>query len=218
MVIGALLWLNIPSNASGMAAKSVCSAAFVAGRPADAATLMEQDVTPASPALKLISTQINESEYTVTSKFLGLFKRQASLVSKRGCVLDEPADPTAVPYTPAAPDPAEWPAGDAVSGDPSAGVDMDALEQVVEEAFVGSGDPLAANARGVAVVQDGKLLLVRDGKDIQPNNALHGWSMTKTVAAMLAYKKFEEAGLDVATPVVEAFPTDKEPEWVGAVA
>jgi CubicO group peptidase (beta-lactamase class C family) len=210
VVVGALLWLNIPSNASGMAAKSVCSAAFVAGRPADAATLMEQDVVPASPALTLISTEINEAEHTVTSKFLGLFKRQASLVSKRGCVLDEPADPTAQPYTPAALDPAEWPEGDAAT----TGVDTTALEKVVDEAFVGSGDPLAANARGVAIVQNGKLLLVRDGKDIEPNDALHGWSMTKTVAAMLAYKKFEEVGLDIETPVVDAFPEGKVPDWV----
>lgn len=210
VVIGALLWLNIPSNASGMAAKSVCSAAFVAGRPADAAILMEQDVTPASPALKLISTEINEAEHTVTSKFLGLFKRQASLVSKRGCVLDEPADPTAVPYSAAAPDPAPWPQGDAVT----TGVDTTKLQKVVDDAFIGSGEPLEANARGVAVVQDGKLLIVQDGKDIQPNDALHGWSMTKTVAAMLAYKKFQEVGLDIETPVIDAFPDGKAPEWV----
>lgn len=213
-VIGALLWLHIPSNASGMAAKSVCSATFVAGRPADAQTLMEQDVLPASPALKFISTEINESEHTATSKFLGLFKRQASLVSKRGCVLDEPADPTAVPYTAAAPDPAPWPQGDAVTTEVPAGVDTKALQKVVNDAFVGSGEPLEANARGVAVVQDGKLLIVQDGKDIQPNDALHGWSMTKTVAAMLAYKKFEEVGLDVETPVVDAFPDGKAPDWV----
>ena len=31
--VGALLVLDIPRNASGMAAKGICSAAFVAGRP-----------------------------------------------------------------------------------------------------------------------------------------------------------------------------------------
>ena len=66
------------------------------------------------------------------------------------------------------------------------------------------------------IVQNGKLLLVRDGKDIQQNVALHGWSMAKTVAAMLAYKKFDDVGLDIQTPVVDAFPDGKAPEWVAS--
>ncbi|MFZ3220470.1 MAG: hypothetical protein WA174_10580, partial [Rhodoferax sp.] len=33
LVGGALLYLGIPQNAAGMAAKGVCSATFVAGRP-----------------------------------------------------------------------------------------------------------------------------------------------------------------------------------------
>ena len=216
VVVGALLWFHIPSNAAGMAAKAVCSARFVAGREADASTLMDQDVLPASPAFKLISTQINTDEYYVTAKFLGMFKRQASLTSKRGCVLDLPADPTARPYTPAPGDPAVWPDGDAaipVSQWPK-GTKVAALKKVVEDAFIGEGDPMAANARGLAIVKDGQLLVVRDGKGFTQNTALHGWSMTKTVAAMLAYKKFQEVGLDIETPVVDAFPEGKAPSWV----
>jgi CubicO group peptidase (beta-lactamase class C family) len=38
--------------------------------------------------------------------------------------------------------------------------------------------------------------------------------MTKTVAAMLAYKKLTEMGIDIETPVVEAFPEGRAPEWV----
>ena len=40
-VLAVLLYFGIPRNAAGMAAKGVCSAAFVAGRPSD--RLMEQD-------------------------------------------------------------------------------------------------------------------------------------------------------------------------------
>lgn len=216
VVIGALLWFHIPSNAAGMAAKAVCSAKFVAGRDADAATLMEQDVLPASVAFKLISTEINDQEHYVTGKFLGMFTRQASLVSKRGCVLDLPADPTAAPYSPAPADPAPWPAGDAAVPEAKwpKGTKASALKKVVDDAFIGQGDPLAANARGVAIVKDGKLLLVRDGEGFVENTALHGWSMTKTVAAMLAYKKLTEMGVDIEAPVVDAFPEGKAPAWV----
>ncbi len=218
VVVGALWYLEIPSSAAGVTAKTVCSTAFVAGRPADVDTLMEQDVLPASPFLSLTSAQINTEEHYVTGKFLGVFSKRASLVSKRGCVLDAEPDPTAVPYTAPAANPAAWPEGDAAVPEAQwpAGVKAVELKKVIDDAFADSGDPLGANARGVAIVQDGKLLLVRDGKDIQQNVALHGWSMTKTVAAMLAYKKFDDVGLDIQTPVVDAFPDGKAPDWVAS--
>ena len=215
-VIGVLWWLRLPSTAAGMAAKAVCSATFVAGRPADAAALMEQDVTPASAFFGLTKIDINTDEHYVTGRFLGIIKRQASLTTDRGCVLDLPADPSAVPYVSKANNPAPWPAGDAAIPESQwpTGADKTALTRVVDDAFADSGDPMGANARGVAIVQNGKLLLVRDGKGFQPNTALHGWSMTKTVAAMLAYKKFQEVGLDIETPVVDAFPDGTAPDWV----
>jgi len=215
-IIGVMLYFDIPSNAAGMAAKSVCSAAFVAGRDPDAATLMEQDVLPASPALSLVSTQVDAAQHTVTGEFLGLFDRRASLLDKRGCVLDTEPDPAAEPYVAATPDPRPWPTGEAAvpEADWPRGVDAAALTGVVDAAFEGSGDPLAANARGVAVVQDGRLLVLRDGADVAPGTALHGWSMTKTVAGMLAYAKLTEDGIDLETPVVDVFPPDREPSWV----
>ena len=212
-----LLHYNVPSNAAGMAAETVCSTAFMGGRPADADTLMQQDVLPASSVLKVVSTSIDTTNHTVTAKFLGLFPRTASLITDRGCVLDGPPDPSATPYVAPSPRPAPWPQGDATAPQQQwpNGVDATKLEAVVDAAMKGSGDPTAANARGVAVVQDGKLLIERDGKDIAPNVALHGWSMSKTVSAMLAWKRFNQVGLDVNTPVVDAFPPGKEPSWVG---
>lgn len=217
VVIGFVLYFNIPGNGSAMAAKSICSAAFVADRDPQTNDLMAQDVLPASPLLGAISTDINEAEKTVTAKFLGMFSRQASLLTDRGCVLGEKPDPGVAAFVTPPVDPATWPSGDAAVPPEQwpAGVDRQGLADVVDAAFVGSGDPLLANARGVAVVQDGQLLIQRDGTDIEPNTPLHGWSMTKTVAAMLAYKKFEEVGLDIETPVVDAFPEGREPSWVG---
>lgn len=218
LLILLLVWLlmhfQIPQNAAGMAAKSVCSAAFVAGREPDADELMAQDVLPASPALKLVSVDIDTDSHSVTARFAGLFERQASLLENRGCVLNEDPDPAAMPYSPPPSDPAQWPEGDAPVEKMPQGVDAEALTAVLDKQFEGSGDPEAANTRGVAVVQDGKLLAVRDGADIEPNVALHGWSATKTVAAMLAWKRFSEVGIDVSTKVVDAFPDGREPEWV----
>ena len=53
LAIAALMAMDIPRGAAGMAAKGICSAAFVAGRPPQ--TLLADEVLPASPVLQLIS-------------------------------------------------------------------------------------------------------------------------------------------------------------------
>lgn len=214
VAFGALLMLQIPQNAAGMAAKTVCSSTFVGGRPDGAGQLMTTDVLPASPALSLISTSIDTEERSATSRFFALVIRRASLLPDRGCVLDAEPDPAATPYTPVALNPQAWPEGDAVSTTVPAGVDTEALDRVVQRAFVGAGDPTAANARAVAVVVDGSLVAVHEDKAIPQGAALHGWSMTKTVAGMLLFKRAAETGLDLQTPVVNAFRPGREPSWV----
>src|SRR5450830_664615 len=87
LAIAALLYLGIPQNAAGMAAKGVCSAAFVAGRPWQ--KMLADDVLPASPVLDLISVAVDEDARTVTAKGpIGLIARRAVLLPQRGCVLD----------------------------------------------------------------------------------------------------------------------------------
>jgi len=210
--VGVLWWFHIPSNAAGVVAQTVCSAKYVAGRDLPTDELVAQDVTPQSPILAVVSTEVDDANRTVTSKFLGIVSRTSALQTQRGCVLDAPADPAAKPYVPAAADPAAWPEGDGTAA--ASGVDTAALTKIVDDALVGSDDPMGMAARGVAVVQDGKLVLLENGTGIEDNTALLGWSMTKTVTGMLAYKKLTEAGVDIETPVVDAFPAGRAPSWV----
>ena len=93
LAIVALLLLDIPRNAAGMAAKGVCSAAFVALRPWQ--TLLAEDVLPASPALAPIRVRVDEDQRSVTARFAGMFARTARLLPQRGCVLDAAAATTA---------------------------------------------------------------------------------------------------------------------------
>ena len=257
LIAGALLYFGIPRNAAGMAAKGVCSAAFVAGRPWQ--NLMAQDVLPASPVLRLISIDVDESARSVTAKFAGLFVRRAALLADRGCVLDVEATAAlpqpvrrALPQqnglTPqAAPPPHSpnfanplganadkpWPAGDAPVP-PSQwgpGVDAPALQKVVGQAFAGAGDPAGANARGVAVIHKGRLLVLQMAPGFSPQTPLHGWSMAKTVTGMLAHKlATDKMATDKPTPgapasdarlpldakVVDAFTAGREPAWLAA--
>src|SRR5450830_1535665 len=188
LAIAALLYLGIPQNAAGMAAKGICSAAFVAGRPAQ--DLMAQDVLPASPVLSAIKVTIDEANHSVTARFAGLFSRRAVLLNQRGCVLDLEPDATAKAYAPAVDASQPWPLGEAAlpSAQWGTGVDAAKLEKVAADAFVGAGDPLVANARGLAVVQHGHMLVLRNAPGFAAGTGLHGWSMTKTVTGMLTHK------------------------------
>lgn len=214
VVLAALWYLGIAPSAAGMAAKGVCSAAFVAGRPVH--NLLAEDVLPASPVLAAIRVEINPAEHSVTARFAGLFARRAVLLPSRGCVLDLAPDAAAVAYTPRADTGTPWPQGDAPV--PPAqwgpGVHAAQLGQAVEAAFVGAGDPQAANARGLAVVHRGRLLVLRDAPGLAPGTGLHGWSMTKTVAGMLTYKLMADKGPPLDAAVVDAFASGRAPAWV----
>lgn len=217
VAVGALLYFRIPQNAAGMAAKGVCSAAFVAHRPV--ADLMAQDVLPASPVLRAIFVQVDDNQRSVTARFAGVIARRAVLLPQRGCVLDvEPDTASAAAAAPVVDATLPWPAGEAALApkDWGAGVDAKRLQQIADNAFVGAGDPQAANARGLAVVHKGRMLVLRTAPGFDASTALHGWSMTKTVTGMLAYKLSKDAGLDWDKPVVDAFPAAREPAWVQA--
>lgn len=99
VVVGALV-AGIPQNAAGMAAKGICSAALVAGRPMT--TLLADDVLPASPVLRLISIEVDSARQSVTGRFAGLFARTAVRLPDRGCVLGLPAAPVPAPPPPVA--------------------------------------------------------------------------------------------------------------------
>jgi len=216
LVYGVLMVYGIPQNAAGMAAKGICSAAFVAGRPVQ--NLFAEDVLPASPVLGAIRISIDERTHSVTATFAGLVSRRAVLVSQRGCVLELEPDASAKAYQPAVDGSKPWPEGDAALAPKAWGPGANAvkLQQVVDAAFVGAGNPSAANARGLAVVHQGRLLLLRDAPGFAPGTGLHGWSMTKTITGMLTYKLSVDAGLALDAPVVDAFPAGREPDWVAA--
>jgi CubicO group peptidase (beta-lactamase class C family) len=216
VVIGgvALVSTGIPHNGAGMTAKTVCSSVFVGGRDVPTQDLLDSDVIAADPLLGVVSATVDTEQRTVTGRFLGVVSRQAAFLGERGCVLDAEADPSTVPYVARGTRAGAWPEGDQATAVPPAEADMAALEAVIDGAFADAGDPAGQNTRGIAVVKDGELIASRESPVLPPGAALHGWSMTKTIASMLAVKRFDEVGLDIETPVVDAFPAGREPEWV----
>jgi CubicO group peptidase (beta-lactamase class C family) len=222
LLVGALVALGIPSFASGMAAKGVCSALFVAGRAPQG--LLEQEVLPADPVLTPVGVSVDQAQRSATGRYLGMAPRRAVWLPDRGCVLDlEPAPPAAVvgraTGAPSSSDPGKpWPEGNlplpAASWD--ADVNTTRLQKTIADAFVGAGDVGAANTRGVALLHRGRLLVLRQAEGFGPGTPLHGWSMAKTVGAMLMHKLAADSRLALDTPVVDAFLKEREPAWLAA--
>jgi CubicO group peptidase (beta-lactamase class C family) len=218
----ALVALGIPSFASGMAAKGVCSAVFVAGRSAQG--LLEQEVLPADPVLTPVGVSIDQAQRSATGRYLGMAPRRAVWLPDRGCVLDlDPAPPAAIAGSAVGsrslPDAGKpWPEGNAALPAASWGADVDSarLQKTIADAFVGAGDVDRANTRGVAVLHKGRLLVLRQAEGFGPDTPLHGWSMAKTVGAMLMHKLAADGGLALDTPVVDAFVKGREPAWLAA--
>lgn len=210
----AMVYIGIPRNAAGMAAKGVCSAAFVAGR--ERAGLMAQDVLPASPVLKLIRVEVDEAARRVTASFAGGFERHATLLADRGCVLDVAATNPVAPANTINTAPLPWPQGNTPVPPAQwlAGANVAALNALADATFAGAGNPQAANARGMAIIYKGQLLLLKTAPGFAAETPLHGWSMTKTVNAMLMHKLAHDTVLDWETQVVNAFPMAREPVWL----
>ncbi|MEO6396428.1 MAG: serine hydrolase [Devosia sp.] len=168
--------------AGGYAAKIVCSSHFIAGR--DPAEVLAVDVqAPGHPILKLVSVTVNEAEGVVRSKLFGLFPLGVA-VNRRGlgCTLAPDGDVARARAVQLAeqpvietPEHALWPDGDWVNAEPDA-----ALQSVLEDAaLAGPG------MRAVVVLKNGAIVAEQYGEGFDENSPLLGWSMAKTVNAVL---------------------------------
>jgi hypothetical protein len=211
---------GVRSVGAGLAAQAVCSGAFVAGRAPEG--VLAADVRPLSRLTAIIDATADLDARSATGRAPGVAPRTARLVADRGCVLDAPPPaPGEVPppaFSRAAPRAADWPIGDRAV-DPGAWgprVDAAALQRQVDSAFEGAGDPARANARAVAVVHAGRLLVDRGAPGFPAGTPLLGWSMTKTVMAMLAHQLDAEGRLALRAPVVDAADGPRAPAWLDA--
>jgi CubicO group peptidase (beta-lactamase class C family) len=186
-VIGILGWLFIAPPellrvGDGYAAKMVCSNVFLAER--DAKDVLALDVqAPGNPALKLISVRVDTQKRSVTAHFLGLFAPSGALYRDGlGCVsvpdmnwaaasaIHLPAAPVITPL-----DTSAWPQGNGAA--PAATPELAAI--------FNDAKLTGPSMRGIVIIRDGHLLAETYGAGFSANTPLLGWSMSKTVNAVL---------------------------------
>jgi CubicO group peptidase (beta-lactamase class C family) len=197
-ILGGVVWLNtstlgtiyLPSG-TGITAKQTCSLTFVSGLSAERAQALYTDPLLGDVA-DLVHTQIDYEAGEVTSAVLGLFWRQRAVFREGlGCTLIHGADgfdrAAAAPLS-SGRDPM---ALDAAHRD--ARFDAAALEAALDAAFTDDG----RNTLGVAVLHEGRLIAERYADGVTEETPLHGWSMSKSLAATLAGVLVQRGLIDI---------------------
>lgn len=165
------------------AAKALCNGVFVSGRAA--AGVIAVDIKAGvHPLLTLVEPTLDLAHHRTRATLLGLAAREAQFRPDLGCTLalgvsaddllasTPAAMPAAAPSLPlaAVPDP---------------GVDTPRLQQAIDGAFAEADSAPLRRTRAVVVVHHGRLIAERYAPGFAADMALPGWSMTKSVAAVL---------------------------------
>jgi len=177
-----------------MKAKTVCDGVFLSRRDQGA---VEREDLGFHPLFRFARAMVDRTVRSVSCSLLGtgLFRATAVFVEGIGAVLlsGEPAD--AVRARLRGPDPPEadhpsdapWPVGDGDRpGAPPPGVDPGGLDSAVGRLFSEPEPGRKRRTRAVLVVQDDRILAERYAPGIGPETPLLGWSMAKSVVAVLA--------------------------------
>lgn len=208
VIAGTGIWLyaappELIRVGSNYAAKIVCSNVFVAGR--DAAEVLKVDVqAPGHPLLRLMSVSVDPEAGTVKAGLFGLFGSGLAVARDNGgCATVPDGDVEAArafalePPAEAVTDPeALWPQGERIapSQDP-------AVNAILDDAGV-----TGPGMRAVVVVKDGRIVGERYGEGFSAATPLLGWSMTKTVNAVLVGTLIGDGRMDLdATGLFDAW-------------
>jgi CubicO group peptidase (beta-lactamase class C family) len=192
------IWLNTSAigtlflpTGTGITAKQICSLAFVSGLDAERARALYVDPL-LGDAGDLITTDIDYETGEVSAGVLGgLWQQTAIHREGLGCTLvhgDDRFDLDATaPFSGARDDMA------LDAGHRDANFDTQALTEALDAAFTEDGRHTLA----VAVLHDGQLVAERYADGVTHESPLHGWSMTKSLAATMAGVLTERGLIDV---------------------
>ena len=181
--------IYLPSG-TGITAKQVCSLVFVSGLEPERARALYTDPL-LGPALPLVSVSVDETRREVEASALGLAWRQRAVYREGlGCTLvhgsgafDAGLSIPARPADTAQPD----------TGHRDAHFDAAALEAALDAVFTEDG----RNTLAALVMHDGAIVAERYADGVTHDTALHGWSMTKSLAATMAGVLVQRGLIDI---------------------
>lgn len=184
---------------TALTAKLGCSSYFVSGFSQKQTVT---DLSSYSPVANMVTMEYQEDLKQVTSDLFGMAKTSATYREGIGCTLDSEntnrLDLITV-STPKVKDLEEWPLGSLASYE--APIIQGALNSMLR-----SDNEKGYNTRAMLVVQHGQVLAESYGHNITKNTPLLGWSMGKSLTAiMLGHLEFNG--------VIDKNPTNLFTQW-----
>jgi len=181
--------IYLPSG-TGITAKQVCSLVFVSGLEPERSQALYTDPL-LGPALPLVSVSVDEAAREAQASVLGLAWRQRAVYRDGfGCTLVHGSGAfdaaLSMPERPA--DSAQI---DAAHRD--AHFDAAALDAALDAAFTEDG----RNTLAALVMHDGRIVAERYADGVTHETPLHGWSMTKSLAATMAGVLVQRGLIDI---------------------
>ena len=200
-----LIVATFPPIMSGMAAKTVCSCVYVAGRSKESVVEKELQVFPG-----LSSADITLTEDSTVSATI-LWKTSKAIFRKGlGCTLLAEATESQVrsqsiklPTPPATDqDTIPWPMGNVISDSLPKGTRSTTLTKVLNDSFLETDPAKPLNTLAMVVVHNGEIIAEQYAEGFDKNSKLMGWSMTKSITNALIGILVKEGKLQLNSPVL----------------
>lgn len=200
LALGGLYFIGItpafivygPGVATGIGSKLLCSAEYVIGNDRQQAF---DDLVQYSPILSAISYEYDEANQRVSTSLFGLKPKTASYREGLGCAVDyEGYDQRhRLQLRTSAPNPSPWPAGDTVNS-------VEPRLQALLENLVQQDNASGLNTRALLVVHDGRIVAEAYGQGMGPESKLLGWSMAKSLNAIMLGNLEMRGLIDLSAP------------------
>ena len=166
-----------PGVASGIGAKLLCSARYVSGFSAEQAF---SDLEQYSPILSQVSVDYDDAARRVEVSLFGLSTDTATYLPGLGCAVDYDDEDVrrrlqVVEHTVSD---AQWPLGNTVGP-------VDPTVQTVLESLIQRDNAAGYNTRALLVVHQGRIVAEAYAQETDANTPLLGWSMAKSLGAVM---------------------------------
>ncbi len=185
---------SAPGVGAGIGAKLLCSSRYVSGY-SEAQSF--DDLVQYSPLLENLSISYDETSQTVTTSLFGLSETTASYMPGIGCTIDYAGYTERAPMAHSAVRPsAPWPAGNQVMP----GVMANATQALLDE-MVAEDNEAGLNTRALLIAHRGRILGESYAQETDRDTPLLGWSMAKSLTAMMLGNLEYRGILDLSDPV-----------------
>lgn len=196
--------ITFPPVMAGMGAKTMCSCVYVTGRTPESVRQKELQVFPGLAGSDIV---LNNVDSTVTAT---IFWKTSKAIYRKGvgCTLLSQETEEAVRHQKlsiAGPpalqqDSLAWPSGNILTDSVVAGVDYDAINHAIDQAFADKDPKGPVFTHAVIAVYDGKIVGEQYAEGFNRDSRLMGWSMTKTITNALIGILVKQGKLNVDAP------------------